>query len=570
MAELVIPDRQVFTPPKQTLSRDEWLMRGLILAISVWLFIVLLFPVFSLLSKSFHDKDGNFVGVANFVAYFATPSLVEGITNSLFIAGLTTLISIGLALPFAFALTRTCMPCKSWLRGVALLKLLAPSLLPAIAIRYLLGNNGYLHFLMGDHSVYGPIGIVIGLVVYTFPHALLIITAAFSTADARLYESAVSLGASRVRIFFTVVLPGAKLGIASAIMVVFTLAMTDFGVPKVTGGDYNVLAIDVYTQIIGRQNFEMGAVVATVLLMPAVLAFFVDRAVRRRHMATITTESVPYQPKPSKVLDWVMFGFCAMVSLAVLTMIGIAVWASFLKYWPYNLEFTFRHYNFASVDDAGGFRGYLNSVKLALWTSGIGTLVIFTAAYLMEKGRGFKLVRDFAHLLSMLPLAVPGLVLGLSYIFFFINPDNPLNFLYGSMAIMVICTIVHYYPVSHLIAVTSLKQMDPEFESVSASLKAPSFRTFLRVTFPVCLPAVLDISMYLFVTAMTTTSAVIFLYSPDTIVASISIINLDELGYAPSALAMGVLVILTSGTARLIHWLLTKVVLRKTQAWRHR
>jgi len=110
MAELVIPDRQILTPPKQSLSRDEWLMRGLVYAISIWLFVVLLFPVYSLLSKSFHDRDGNFVGVANFIDYCPTPSLVEGITNSLFVAGLTTLISIGLALPFAFALTPTCMP----------------------------------------------------------------------------------------------------------------------------------------------------------------------------------------------------------------------------------------------------------------------------------------------------------------------------------------------------------------------------------------------------------------------------------------------------------------------------
>src|SRR3546814_20877555 len=108
------------------------------------------------------------------------------------------------------------------------------------------------------------------------------------------------------------------------------------------------------------------------------------------------------------------------------------------------------------------------------------------------------------------------------------------------MAILVICTIVHFYTVSHLTALTALKQMDPEFESVSASLKTPFYKTFWRVTVPVCLPAILDISMYLFVTAMTTTSAVIFLYAPDPIVASVSIINLDEAGSKPSALAMGV------------------------------
>ena len=109
---------------------------------------------------------------------------------------------------------------------------------------------------------------------------------------------------------------------------------------------------------------------------------------------------------------------------------------------------------------------------------------------------------------------MPGLVLGLGYIFFFNNPANPFNFIYGTMAILVVCTISHFYSVSHLTAVTALKQIDQEFETVSASLRVPFWRTFARVTLPVCLPAVLDIAMYLFVNAMTTVSAVVFLYSP--------------------------------------------------------
>ncbi|GFR69404.1 phosphonate ABC transporter permease, partial [Elysia marginata] len=118
----------------------------------------------------------------------------------------------------------------------------------------------------------------------------------------------------------------------------------------------------------------------------------------------------------------------------------------------------------------------------------------------------------------MIPLAVPGMVLGLGYIFFN-HPDNPLNGLYGSMTILVICSIVHFFTVCHLTATTALKQIDAEFELVSASLKVPFYRTFLRVTLPVCLPALLDISMYLFVNAMTTVSAVVFLYGPDTMLA---------------------------------------------------
>ena len=150
----------------------------------------------------------------------------------------------------------------------------------------------------------------------------------------------------------------------------------------------------------------------------------------------------------------------------------------------------------------------------------IGSTVVFAGAYLVEKGRGLAWLRGLVHLMAMVPLAVPGLVLGISYIFFFNHPANPLNGLIGTMAILVLCTVVHFYTVSHLTAVTALKQIDPEFEAVSASLKVPFYKTFWRVTVPVCLPTILDIALYLFVNAMTTVSAVVFLFSADTKLAA--------------------------------------------------
>jgi iron(III) transport system permease protein len=165
-------------------------------------------------------------------------------------------------------------------------------------------------------------------------------------------------------------------------------------------------------------------------------------------------------------------------------------------------------------------------------------------------------------------MAVPGMVLGLGYIFFFNHPDNPLHFLYGSMLILAASTIVHYYTSSHLTAVTALKALDNEFEAVSASLKVPFYKTFFRVTVPVCLPAILDIARYLFINAMVTISAVVFLYSPDTKVASIAIINLDEAGEIGPAAAMSTLIVATSATMCLIYAGATRWLLGTTQTWR--
>ncbi len=554
---------------KPKASRDDWTMRAALTLVALFLAVAILLPLYALLSKSMQNANGVFIGLENFRSFFSNPALSQSIGNSFKVTLVSTVITLVLAFVFAYGLTRSCMPFKNVFKGIALIPILMPSLLPAISLVYLFGNQGIIKGALMGASIYGPIGIVMGEVFYVFPHVMMILLVAMSTSDARLYEAAESLGASKVRIFFTVTLPGIRYGLVSAFFVAFTLIITDFGVPKVIGGQYNVLATDVYKQVIGRQDFEMGAVVSMVLLVPAVIAFFADRIVQRRQTASLTARSVPYTPTPAKGRDAFYFAFCAAVGIAILTVLGIAMAASFIKFWPYNLSATLHHYNF-DLRDGGGWAAYRNSIQMAALTAVVGTAIIFFGAYLVEKIRGFGLGRSTMQFLSMVPMAVPGLVLGLAYIFFFNAPWNPLGFLYQTMTILVICTITHFYTVSHLTAVTALKQMDPEFESVSASLKVPFYKTFSRVTVPVCMPAILSISMYMFLNAMTTVSAVVFLYSPDTALASVAVLNMDDAGETASAAAMGMMIVYTSAAVRILHALMTRGIQRRTQAWRQR
>ncbi len=122
----------------------------------------------------------------------------------------------------------------------------------------------------------------------------------------------------------------------------------------------------------------------------------------------------------------------------------------------------------------------------------------------------------------------------------------------------------------HLTALTALKQLDPEFEAVSGSLKVPFYKTFSRVTFPLCLPAVLNISIYLFVNAMTTVSAVVFIYGPDTTLASVAVLNMDDAGDIAPAAAMAMMIVYTSAGVRVLHSLATRGLARRSQAWRRR
>jgi iron(III) transport system permease protein len=205
---------------------------------------------------------------------------------------------------------------------------------------------------------------------------------------------------------------------------------------------------------------------------------------------------------------------------------------------------------------------------MASFTALLGTVLAFTGAYLVEKGHNAPALRSLLHILAVIPLAVPGIVLGLGYVFFFNAPRNPLNFLYGSMAILVMCSIAHYYTVPHLTAMTALKQIDKEFEAVSDALGVPFWVTFARVTVPISLPAILDIATYFFVNAMTTVAGIIFIYSPENKVASVAVVAMDDTGDVSAACAMALMIVYTSAGVKLLQVGLSRLLLTNVQRWR--
>ena len=552
------------------LSRDDWIMRAYMGVVCLYIVATLALPLYVMFSKSFEKPDGEFIGLANYLEFLTTPSLSRSVVHSLQISIISTAITVPLAFVFAYALMRSRMPAKGLFKTIALLPILVPSLVPGLALVYLFGRKGFLNALMFGHDIYGPIGIVISEVFFTFPHALLILITALSITDERLYEVALSLKTSKVRIFFTLTLPGARYGLISAALLVFTLVFTDFGAPKVIGGQFNVLATDIYKQVIGQQNFQMGAVVSVILLLPAALAFMVDRLVQRRQVAMLSARAVPYRPKPNRRFDMTMLGCCCLVGVLILGILGMCQYAALIKFFPYDLSFTLDHYLRVYNRGFGGMDTFYNSLRMACYVATLGTILIFTGAYMVEKGRGFGKGRAAFQFLAMMPMAVPGMVLGLAYIFFFNAPDNPLNGIYNTMTILVVCTITHFYTVAHLTAITALKQMDAEFEAISASLKQPFYITFWRVTLPICLPAVLDIALYLFVNAMTTVSAVVFLWGPDTNLAAVSVLQMEDFGHVEGAAALSTLILYTNVAVRIMHHFATRAMERYTQLWRTR
>ena len=522
--------------------------------------------------------------------------LAQSVWNSLRVGFYTTVISVTLAFLYAYGIHRTRMFGKAFFRIVAMIPLFAPTMLYGLSLVYLFGNKGVittgffdkLPWLAWDIHLYGLTGIVIAEVVFTFPPAFMILLVALSNTDARLYEASESLGASKIRTFFTVTIPSIKFGLLSAIFVAFTLSFTDFGAPKVVGGQFNILAVDIYKQVIGQQNFGMGATVSIILLIPTVLAFIADRIVQRRATAVVTARSVPFVPQASRVRDLFYGSISSLIATFILLMVFMAGVASLVKIWPYaftNPEqypqiWTLKHYAFDDVG-GGGYAAFWNSIRMAALTAVCGAFITFTSAYLIDKTKGTVWLRRTAYFLSIIPLALPGLVIGIAYIFFFnktqlnipftgITFFNPFNFLYGTMAILVICNIIHFYTVSFLTATTAIRQLDKEFESVAESMAVPFYKTFLRVTVPVCFPAILEIAVFYFVSSMATVSAVIFLYSSDNPLASVAVINMDDAGDTAPAAAMCMLIVIANIIVRSLAELVSRRFKRKTQGWRSR
>ncbi|HBF2789094.1 TPA: putative 2-aminoethylphosphonate ABC transporter permease subunit [Clostridioides difficile] len=548
---------------------DSKIQKCFLVFLVIALLVFILFPLISLLKNAFMDTSGSFVGISNFSKYIENPTLIASFKNSIFVSTISSLISLCLAFIYSYAITRTNIRFKNFFKTMGIFPLFAPAMLYGISLIYLFGNKGIFTIIGIEVPLYGPLGIIICQILFTFPQAFLILSVVLSMADYRLYEAADSLGASEFKKFFKITIPGIKYSLVSSFFVSFILAFTDFGAAKIVGGNYNVLATDIYKQVVGQFNIPMGATVSMVMLIPVLIAFTVDKIASKKQGMTITAKSMPYKIKENKFRDRVFLIACSFITLLIFILIFVSVIGSVIKLWPYDLSFTMEHYTFKGIS-GNGIKTYLSSLKISILTAIFGTIFVFFSAYMIEKVDKFPRLRQISYFLSMIPMALPGLALGISYITFFNSASNPLNFLYGSTTIMVIANIVHFYSVCFITSNSSLKMLDREYELVAKSINIPFYKVFFYVTLPMSITSILEVAVYYFVNSMVTVSALIFLYIPQTQTASISILKLEEIGYIGPSAAMAVLVFLTNIIVKLLYELTTKKLKTKTQKWQQK
>lgn len=562
-------------------TKDEVIREILTWFILIFLIVAIVFPLGLLLTKSFENNSGEFIGLSNFKEYFSNKNLLISLKNTFTISIASSVISLVLAFIYAYGVQRTTIRFKNIFKYIALMPLFAPTIMHGISLVYLFGRKGAvttgffdkLPQFAFDINLYGATGIIIAEVLYIFPQIFLVLNIALSTTDYRLYEAADMLGTSNFRKFFTITLPNMKYGMISSFIIAFILSFTDFGAPKVVGGNFSVLATDVYIKVVGQNNMSMGAVVSIILLIPSVVAFFIDQKIQKKQGVVLNAKSIPYTAKENKARDIFFYIYTILICFFILSIFITIFVSAFSKLWPYDLSFSLNNFKF--YDYNGGIEIFFkNSFILAVLSGIFGTFMTFMSAYLIEKKEKKTLKDKVIYFLSLVPLALPGMVIGISYIFFFnksyftipflnISIMNPFNSLYKTIWIMVLANVIHFYSISFLTANTALKKLDKEFERVSLSMGIPWYKTFSNVTFPMCLESILEIFFYYFVNSMVTISALVFLYTSSLNLLSIAVINLDDTGEIAKASAMSIVILLTNIIIKIIYQIILKFLQKR-------
>lgn len=474
----------------------------------------------------------------DFLSFFTTRTWYRAMLHSLFLTAISTVTCTAIAFVFAFAIVRCRVPCKPLFKFVTVLPVLSPPFIVALSYIFLFGGQGiitkgifHLHV-----NIYGWQGLWFVQTITFFPYAYVVIDGVMRSVSASQEYAAANLGAGRWRVFRDVTLPLCRPGLAGGALMAALNVLTDFGNPVMVGGNYTVLPTEAYMQVVGWNNLPTASMLATMLLIPAVALFCLQKLwLGRRSYTTVTgKESNLPAPTPSAPARWAAFAFCAVFSLVVLAVYGILFYGAFTKLWGYDWSFSLK--NFAYVLFAG--QQLLNSVVFALVSSLCAALGGLVLAYLAQKKRtGLSRTLDF---FALAPGAVPGIFLGLGFAIAFNGKPLVLT---GTAAIMIIALTVWNIPNCYTASAAALGQIGDSIEEASLNLGGGSFRTFCRVIFPMLRVPFLSSFTVAFLRGVTCLSVIIFIYSINTVVGTISILNFVQGGLWGAAAALTVLLI---------------------------
>lgn len=463
----------------------------------VVVFIFLFFTVLAPLAVLFMN-----ISISDIKSVMQSEQFMPMLCNSLVATTLATAISVGLAILLSWLLNRSNIRFKGLLTVLFTVPMLIPSISHGMGLVLLFGDNGLITHLLGINiNLYGLTGIVMGSVLYSFPVAFLMFNDIFRYEDYTVYEAAEVLGLSKYQQFKCITMVNLNRPLISGIFAVFTMVFTDYGVPLVVGGKTMTLPVYIYREVIGLLDFSKGAVIGAILLVPAFIAFIVDLINKDKGSNSTVTKA--YVIKKNIWRDVVATILCWSLVIFICMPIVAFIYLTFVNKYPIDLSLSFAHIQEAMK--LGVDMYLINSLCISMLTGMLGTAVSYYTAFLTARSKK-NFSNMLLHMISMLSLAIPGVVLGLSYVLFFHN-----SMIYGTLVILVTVNCIHFFASPYLLAYNSLKQFNENLEDVAETLGIPKWRMLWDVYIPGTKETIAEMFSYFFVNGMVTISAVSFL-----------------------------------------------------------
>jgi iron(III) transport system permease protein len=507
--------------------------------VSVFLFLFIVLPLFKIFQLSF-EENGRY-SLKVFVELLSKSYNVQPLVHSLTLGAAVSILGTVIGFIFAYAVTRVDIPWKRFFNVTATFPIIAPPFMMSLSAILLFGKQGFVsNMILNDiihFKIYGFYGLLVVETLTYFSTAYLTLYGVLQAIDPALEDAALDLGASKWKVFTRITLPLATPGIASAILLVFSQSLADFGNPMILAGNYTILATQAYLTIVGMYDMRSGAGLAILLLIPSLIAFGLQKYwVSRKSYVTVTGKPSSTRIKMDHpVTKYSIFGLCLLLTGVIFLFYGMVLFGSFVKLWGANHSLTFGNYKHVFTVGWGFIRDTLLLSSIATPIAGILAMII---AFLVVR-KNFPGKR-LMEMVSLLTFAVPGTVVGIGYILAF--NEYPLK-LTGTAAIIVLLFIFRDLAVGVQTGIAELQQIDPSIEEAATDLGADSATTFRRITLPLITPAFYAGLAFTFVKCMTAVSAVIFVVSGKWNLITIAILGSVENSDLSQAAAFSVVII---------------------------
>lgn len=504
------------------------------LLLQIGLFAVLfVFLILPLIYMLFNVTSGDLEYV------FTDEVFYKAIGNSVIYSLAGTLISVILATIVAYFLSRIKIKGKRWIVILLTLPMLIPTISIGLGIRTLFGVNGFLDQMFGlNFDGLGFFDLIVGSVLFSFPIAFLLIYDALIYEDRSVYDAANTLGISRFRTFFGITLPYLKNALISAFFASFTLIFADYGLPMEVAGKVKTLPMYLYEQVLSMFKTERGVVISLVLLLPAIAAFIFDILNKENADSAYGKEHIA----PSKAFNIVGLSINILTGVLLFIPSLAFIVVSFVTRFPSDMSFTLDNYvnAFSPYSSVSIVDFLINSLLIALLTGIFGTIIAYTSAYVSTRTSG-KMKKPL-HFISIATLAVPGLVLGIGYVFLFVNTYG---WFAGTIAILVVVNLIHYFSSPYLMARNAFEKINKNYETVADTLGISRVSLFFKVMIPNTTSTIVQMFSYLFINSMITISAVSFLctYATQPLAVSITTYENQSIWEMESVISTLILVI---------------------------